>query len=33
VLISGLIANLTGLPYAAGFIGKEFLLFQLFRAD
>lgn len=25
--------NLTGLPYTAGFISKEFLLFQTFRSD
>ena len=25
--------NLSGLPYSAGFIGKEFLLFQVFRDD
>lgn len=25
--------NLAGLPYSAGFIGKEFLLFQVFKND
>jgi NADH-quinone oxidoreductase subunit L len=25
--------NLSGLPYSAGFLGKEFLLFQIFRDD
>lgn len=25
--------NLSGLPYSAGFIGKEFLLFQVFKDD
>ena len=25
--------NLSGLPYSAGFIGKEFLLFHVFRDD
>jgi NADH:ubiquinone oxidoreductase subunit 2 (subunit N) len=25
--------NLAGLPYTAGFIGKEFLLFQVLRDD
>ena len=33
VLMIGLVINLTGLPYSAGFIGKEFLLFQFFRND
>ena len=28
-LLCGIIFNLMGLPYSAGFIGKEFLLFQL----
>ena len=25
--------NLAGLPYSAGFLGKEFLLFQILRDD
>lgn len=33
VLLVGTSLNLTGLPYTAGFIGKEFLLFQVLRDD
>lgn len=33
VLLSGVSFNLAGLPYSAGFLGKEFLLFQLLRDD
>ena len=33
VFLLGVCFNLAGLPYSAGFIGKEFLLFQLFRED
>lgn len=33
VLLMGACFNLAGLPYSAGFIGKEFLLFQVFRDD
>jgi NADH:ubiquinone oxidoreductase subunit 2 (subunit N) len=29
VLLAGACFNLAGLPYSAGFIGKEFLLFQV----
>lgn len=32
-LLFGACLNLAGLPYSAGFLGKEFLLFQLFRDD
>ncbi len=32
-LLCGIIFNLMGLPYSAGFIGKEFLLFQLWSDD
>ena len=33
VLLFGTCFNLAGLPYSAGFIGKEFLLFQVLRDD
>jgi formate hydrogenlyase subunit 3/multisubunit Na+/H+ antiporter MnhD subunit len=33
VLLFGVCFNLTGLPYSAGFLGKEFLLFQVLRDD
>jgi len=33
VLLFGVCFNLAGLPYSAGFIGKEFLLFQVMRDD
>ncbi len=33
VLLLGACFNLAGLPYSAGFIGKEFLLFQVLRDD
>ena len=33
VLLTGTCFNLAGLPYSAGFIGKELLLFQTFRDD
>lgn len=33
VLMFGVCFNLAGLPYSAGFLGKEFLIFQLFRDD
>ena len=33
VLLFGVSFNLTGLPYSAGFLGKEFLLFQVMRED
>ncbi len=33
VLMLGVCFNLAGLPYSAGFLGKEFLIFQLFRDD
>lgn len=32
-LLLGVCFNLTGLPYSAGFLGKEFLLFQVLRDD
>jgi NADH-quinone oxidoreductase subunit L len=32
-LLFGVCFNLTGLPYSAGFLGKEFLLFQVLRDD
>jgi len=31
VLFFGVSINLSGLPYSAGFVSKEFLLFQLFK--
>ena len=33
VLLVGVCFNLAGLPYSAGFLGKEFLLFQVLRDD
>jgi NADH-quinone oxidoreductase subunit L len=33
VLLIGVCINLAGLPYSAGFFGKEFLLFQILRDD
>ena len=33
ILLAGACFNLAGLPYSAGFIGKEFLLFQVLRDD
>jgi NADH-quinone oxidoreductase subunit L len=33
VLLFGVCFNLAGLPYSAGFFGKEFLLFQVLRDD
>ncbi|MCB1713294.1 MAG: hypothetical protein KDH96_12740 [Candidatus Riesia sp.] len=33
VLMFGVAFNLAGLPYSAGFLGKEFLLFQIFKDD
>lgn len=33
VLLFGVCFNLSGLPYSAGFLGKEFLLFQVLRDD
>jgi NADH-quinone oxidoreductase subunit L len=33
VLLMGVSFNLSGLPYSAGFLGKEFLLFQVLRDD
>jgi len=33
VLLFGVCFNLAGLPYSAGFLGKEFLLFQLLKDD
>ena len=33
VLLTGVCFNLAGLPYSAGFLGKEFLLFQVLRDD
>lgn len=33
VLLLGVSLNLCGLPYSAGFIGKEFLIFQFFGND
>jgi len=33
ILLFGACFNLAGLPYSAGFIGKEFLLFQVLRDD
>ena len=32
-LLLGVCCNLAGLPYSAGFLGKEFLLFQVLRDD
>jgi NADH-quinone oxidoreductase subunit L len=33
VLLLGVCFNLAGLPYSTGFLGKEFLLFQILRDD
>jgi formate hydrogenlyase subunit 3/multisubunit Na+/H+ antiporter MnhD subunit len=33
VLLFGACLNLAGLPYSAGFLGKEFLVFQVLRDD
>jgi NADH-quinone oxidoreductase subunit L len=33
ILLFSVGLNLAGLPYSAGFLGKEFLLFQIFRHD
>ena len=33
ILLFGACFNLAGLPYSAGFLGKEFLLFQVLRDD
>ena len=33
VLLFGVCLNLAGLPYSAGFLGKEFLVFQVLRDD
>lgn len=33
VFLFGVCFNLAGLPYSAGFLGKEFLLFQVLRDD
>lgn len=33
ILLTGVCFNLAGLPYSAGFLGKEFLLFQVLRDD
>jgi NADH:ubiquinone oxidoreductase subunit 2 (subunit N) len=33
VFFYGIGFNLAGLPYSAGFLGKEFLLFQILRDD
>lgn len=33
VMLFGVCFNLSGLPYSAGFLGKEFLLFQVLRDD
>ena len=33
ILLFGACLNLAGLPYSAGFLGKEFLLFQVLRDD
>ena len=33
ILLTGVSFNLAGLPYSAGFLGKEFLLFQVLRDD
>jgi len=33
VMLFGVCFNLAGLPYSAGFLGKEFLLFQLLKDD
>lgn len=33
IMLMGVSFNLAGLPYSAGFLGKEFLLFQVLRDD
>ena len=33
VMLFGVCFNLAGLPYSAGFLGKEFLLFQILKND
>jgi NADH-quinone oxidoreductase subunit L len=33
ILLFGVSFNLAGLPYSAGFLGKEFLLFQILKDD
>jgi formate hydrogenlyase subunit 3/multisubunit Na+/H+ antiporter MnhD subunit len=33
IMLFGVSFNLAGLPYSAGFLGKEFLLFQVLRDD
>jgi len=33
ILITGVCLNLSGLPYSAGFLAKEFLLFQILKDD
>jgi NADH-quinone oxidoreductase subunit L len=33
VMLFGVCFNLAGLPYSAGFLGKEFLLFQVLKDD
>ena len=33
ILLFGVCFNLAGLPYSAGFLGKEFLLFQILKDD
>lgn len=33
ILLFGACFNLAGLPYSAGFVGKEFLLFQILKED
>ena len=33
VFLAGVAVNLAGLPYSAGFFGKEFLLFQVLKDD
>ena len=33
ILLLGVCINLAGIPYSAGFLGKEFLLFQVLRGD
>jgi NADH:ubiquinone oxidoreductase subunit 5 (subunit L)/multisubunit Na+/H+ antiporter MnhA subunit len=33
IMLFGVCFNLAGLPYSAGFLGKEFLLFQILKDD
>lgn len=33
IMLFGVCFNLAGLPYSAGFVGKEFLLFQILKDD